>query len=204
MQDVGIFDNQGQEQDWDWLVANFGDIRVERAEPTKGTGSVYRVAKLQDRSGPAVQVVNVVDDSDEPMGGIRVVRHWPSAPVLPDWPAPVSVWFTRGVFGKTNENGDIGFGMGQGDFYFAPTRGASSVWVADEAGPSDLIQGLGMIGGSDHRHLDVTYRLVTGEPSPPAPPELPEQPPAPPPRNRWPKLVEKLDQVIALLEEHIE
>ena len=53
------------------------------------------------------------------------------------------------------------------------------MWVADVAGPSDLIRGLGMLGGSAHRHLDVTFRLVTGEPSP-LPPEQPEQPLAPP------------------------
>jgi hypothetical protein len=228
VEEIRIYDEEGEEKDWDWLAATFGKVRVQGAELSEGVSAAYRIVKLQERTGPAVQVVNVADRHGEPLAGVTVVRHWPDAPGLPGWPAPASVWLSRGVFGKTNENGDIGFGMGQGDFYFLPTEGASSVWVADESGPSDLIRGLGMIGGSNHRHLDVSFRLVGPQPLPEEPPQeppaqppekspeqppeepseqpeiAPEEPSIPPSLERWQKFIKKLDEIIALLQEQDE
>jgi hypothetical protein len=119
------------------------------------------------------------------------------------------------VFGKTNDRGDIGYGMGHGDYYFAPGEGASCVWVGDESGPSDLVSGLGMLGGTNHRHLDVHYRLVeidevpaekppetTPEEGPPV--TIPEHAPDSTPEDRWPLLLDKLDRIIAMLEERVQ
>jgi hypothetical protein len=243
---IRILDKQGQQRDWGWLRVNFGDIGVKRAEPVAGETSVYRVVKLQESEGPAVQVVNIAGEDGSSREGVVVVRHWPDAPELPAWPSPISRWRAKGVFGKTNNNGDIGFGMGHGDYYFATASGASSVWVADDAGQSDLITGLGMLGGTNHRHLDVYYQLLPVEQaSPDLPPGQPEEPPVdqppveeppdqpidppdtpiedppgePPevPRDgplgtpsikpgqasaaQWTVLIEKLDQIIALLED---
>jgi hypothetical protein len=201
-----VFDQGGQEQDWDWLVANFGAVNLERVEPAEGVTQVYRIVKLQDAEGPAVQIVNVVDGDGNAMAGIRVVRYWPDAPLLPDWPSPISRWRKRGVFGATNVEGDIGYGMGRGDYYFPPSGGASAVWVADPKGPSDFISGLGMLGATRHRHLDVFYQLQDlGEPPVEPPEEPPDEPPDEPPEEpldeRWQKLFEKLDRIITLLEE---
>jgi hypothetical protein len=227
---LDILDQEGQKRDWDWLVATFGPLRVERVEIPEGVSRVYRVVKLQGVEGPAVQVVTVSDPDGNALEGIRVVRHWPDAPDLPTWAPPISVWYREGVYGTTNADGNIGFGMGQGDYYFPPDSGASSLWVADETGPSDSISGLGMLGGTRHDHLDVTFQLVeveqpqpaeppAGPPATPAeplvePPSQPPQgPPAPPPEaaapgmpvqpavDRWQILMEKLDQIIAMLEE---
>lgn len=193
-----IYDGQGEEQDWDWLISNFGNISLERSEVTEGVTRVYRVMKLQDAEGPATQIVNVVDQDSHPLEGIHVVRYWPDAPELPEWPPPVSRWYDRGVYGPTNVNGDIGFGMGSGDYYFPPSAGASAVWVADQNGPSDVISGLGMLGASNHRHLNVYFQLKDVEEPPPPPP------PPPPPESNWEKLFDKLDRIIALLEEYLE
>ncbi len=203
-----VFDQQGEKQDWNWLTENFGAIVIERAKVAKKVTRIYRVVKLQDSEGPAVQVVNVADQDGNSMEAIRVVRHWPDAPELPAWPSPTSRWRDRGVFGKTNVEGNIGYGMGHGDYYFPPDGGASAVWVADEAGPSDLVSGLGMLGGTNHRHLDVYYQLVDVEkPSPPGPPEPPVEPPVEPPAElpdeRWRTLLEKLDLIIDMLEKKV-
>lgn len=183
-----IFDRQGREQDWNWLVANFGDISLQRAEISEGQRLAFRITKIQESEGPAVQIVHVTVEGSEPLAGICVARHWPDAPELPVWPPPASLWRDRGVHGKTNLEGDIGFGMGRGDYYFPPSCGASAVWVADSAGPSDFLSGLGMLGGTNHRHLDVHYQLegVETPSDPPPPPPPASTPPVPPPATSWP------------------
>jgi hypothetical protein len=213
MGDPKILDQQGQEQSWDWLVANFGAINLER--PAVTTGKVFRVVKLQDAEGAAVQIVQVFGLDGIPMSGVGVVRWWPDAPKLPGWGDEVSQWRKRGVYGLTNLAGDIGFGMGHGDYYFPPDGGASGVWVADIKGQSDFVSGLGMLGGTNHRHIDVFYQLVDLDLPPVEPPdeppdqppdkppdEPPDKPPDQPPADPWPVLFEKLDRIIALLEVH--
>jgi hypothetical protein len=211
MDNLKIYDQQGQERDWNWLVANFGEVRLQRAQIPQGVTKAYRIVKLTDAVGVGAQSVNVVNQQGKPLAGIRVVRHWPDAPPLPDWPAPTSRWHTQGVFGPTNVNGDIGFGMGQGDFYTLPNVGASSVWVADPSGPSDLVSGLGMVTGGNYRHLNLQFQLQESTPTPPTPPQPPEPEPPPPPSpspppptsdENWQTLFEKLDRIIALLEEY--
>jgi hypothetical protein len=207
-----VYDQEGDERDWHWLIANFGAIRVERAQVPEGASHVYRIVKLQDAEGPAVKIVHVEDEAGKPQGGIRVVRHWPDAPQLPEWPPPASRWQERGVYGDTNVNGDIGFGMGRGDYYFPPEGGASAVWVASSAGPSDYISGLGMLGGTNHRHIDVFYQLQAVEGKPPEPSPTPTPPPTPTPtptptphppeeEDNWEKLFNRLDRMIELLEQ---
>jgi hypothetical protein len=200
-----VFDQQGQERNWQWLVANFGPVSLERAETPQGTGQVFRVVKLQDREGPAVLVVHVTDQEGNPQDGVTVVRYWPDAPSLPDWPPPTSRWRARGVFGRTNPNGDIGYGLGAGDYYSPPDSGASAVWVAEQIGSSDFVSGLGMLSGTNHRHLEVHYQLqgIEGEPPPPEPlpPTPPEPtPPTPPPTDdNWARLFKQLDRIEAQL-----
>jgi hypothetical protein len=209
-----IYDQQGQERDWTWLIANFGAVKLERAEVAAGVDQVYRIVMIKDAEGPAVTVVNVTDPDGKPLENVRVVRYWPDAPSLPGWPPPASRWRDRGVYGGTNINGDIGFGMGRGDYFFPPSGGASALWVSDERGPSDFIEGLGMLGGTNHRHLNIYFQLQGVEaeppepPEPPAPPEppTPPEPPAPPTppapeeQENWDKLFERVDRIIELLE----
>jgi hypothetical protein len=198
-----VYDQEGNERDWHWLVANFGAIRVERTELPEGVSHHYRIVKLQDAEGPAVKIVHVQDQTGKPQEGVRVVRYWPDAPRLPEWSPPASRWQERGVYGDTNVNGDIGFGMGRGDYYFPPDGGASAVWIASSQGPSDYISGMGMLGGTNHRHIDVTFELQGEEGQPPPTPTPPPTPPPPEPPeegDNWDKLFSRLDRVIELLE----
>lgn len=180
MEKPTVLDGQGQERDWEWLIGSFGAVNLERAETTADQPHAYRVVSLRDTDGPAAMVVRVVDQDDNPLEGVHVVRYWSGAPKLPHWPSPTSNWHDEGVHGPTNKNGHIGFGMGGGEYYSVPNGGPCAVWVADEAGPSDLISGLGMLDKSKHRHLNITFRLESlAEQA--APPPMPlTQSPEPP------------------------
>jgi len=205
---VRIFDKQSKERDWTWLQATFGPVRIERAEAPAGVKQAFRLVGLLEREGPAVQVVGVSDAKGKPLQGVRVVRQWPDAPALPDWPSPVSRWHAKGVYGETNVNGSIGFGLGQGDHYSLTSAGVSSLWIADERGPSDLISGLGMVGGSAHRHLDVYFSLQPVTAAQPSEPKEGSEPPARPvstlTTEKWQLVLEKLDRIIDLLEKRVE
>lgn len=208
MEGVRIFDKQGKERDWTWLQATFGPVRIDRIEDLAGVKQVFRLVGLLEREGPAVQVVGVSDAENKPLKGVRVVRQWPDAPALPDWPSPVSRWHPKGVYGETNLNGSIGFGMGQGDYYSTISGGVSSLWIADERGPSDLISGLGMVGGSAHRHLDVYFSLQPVTAAKPSDPVGGAKPPADPvstltTEQKWQLVLQKLDLIIALLEKKV-
>ena len=36
-----VYDLQGEKRDWDWLVAAFGAVKLERAEVPEGTGHIF-------------------------------------------------------------------------------------------------------------------------------------------------------------------
>jgi len=171
------------------------------------------IVQLRVVEGTAIESVHVLDQDGNPLEGARVVRAWPDAPPLPGWSPPANRWRECGVYGVTDASGEIGFGMGHGDTYTPPDEGASAVWVAEEAGPSDLIDGLGMLEGEGHRHLDVTFRRqdVGTEPPPSPPPPAPPAP-APPPAlsspkppspsvEDWGTISDKLDRILELLEQ---
>ncbi len=202
MDNPTIIDQDGKEQDWDWLVANFGAVKVDRAQVSAENTAVYRVSRLQDVQGPAAQVVSVLDQDGTPLQGIRVVRHWPGAPDLPGWSPPVSVWHAQGVHGLTGTSGQLGFGLGADERYSQPDGGPGSIWIANDAGPSDLISGLGMLENTDHRHLNVSFLLTeVALATPPVPDEPP--PSQQMPDNAWELILEKLDQITALVEERL-
>jgi hypothetical protein len=206
-----IIDQQGQEQDWAWLSDSFGDVAIERAGAAEGHAHVYRVIRLRDTLGPAAQVVKVLDQAGLPLEGIRVVRHWPDAPELTGLVSPASVWRERGVRGPTNANGEIGFGMGKEDYYAAASEGPAAVWVAEQAGPSDLISGLGMLELTNHRHLDIVFQRekalsqAEATPSTSSAEQEVAVPPAPSPMvdEQWDRIFEKLDLIIDVLEERV-
>ena len=183
-----IFDKFMQLQDQKWLEENFGPVEHLEAPPGPG----YRLAALVEVDdlpplartsvkflppfeGRIIEasstiIVQVQGQGGGPVQGVRVARRWPDE-TLPNLPPELAAWgWTKGVYGDTNPNGDIGFGMGLGDYYFPPDKGASAVWV--EGG--DGVNGLGMIGGTNHRHLNLIYQWMDEQPPNPPPPPIPD------------------------------
>jgi hypothetical protein len=156
---VKVFDINGQQQDWDWLVANYGDIQIQKPN----ADSYFKVTELREKYGDSAFVVKVLREDGTPKTGKTVLFYWPDAP-----DAPGSGWLEQGVGGTTNENGDVGFGMGPGAYYTPPAGGPHKSWLFGE-NVSEMVEGIGMIAATDHHHIDVTFQWVEGEEPEPEP-----------------------------------
>jgi hypothetical protein len=144
-----IYDLDGMERDWDWLVANFGAVTLNR-----GTGAAS-VTVLRAVEGPNALVIHVENSEGTPMENVPVVFYWPDAPELP--PEQQACGLDRGIVGYTKSSGDVDFAMGPGAYYFPPGAGPHVVWVPVEG--TDCLRGLGMLGGTNHIHLDSVWRV---------------------------------------------
>ena len=171
-----IYDKYGNEKDWMWVRAEFGAVNVATAPE----GPAWRVVELREADGYAAILVRGTP-------GLRVARWWPDS-TLPSLPVDLATWKSQGVWATVKPEGHCDFGMGGGDYYYPPNAGASWYWVQ---GTSDCCQGWGMLGSTNHRHLDITFAWID-EPGPPPPPP-------PPPNNDEAR--EKIQQAQVLLNE---
>jgi len=144
-----IYDLNGLERDWEWLTTTFGAVTLDR-----GTGAAA-VTVLRAIEGPATLVIHVENPEGSPMENVPVVFYWPDADPLP--PEQQACGLDRGIVGNTNIDGDVGFGMGPGAYYTPPGAGPHIVWVAVEG--TDCLRGMGMLGRTNHIHLDSVWRL---------------------------------------------
>ena len=161
---MNIIDEEGKLRNQSWLQQNFGPVTIHTPTSTHQ----YEITELRANAGPAAIIARVLDTTGNPLPNILTVFHWPDAPALPR-----SGWHDAGVIGPTKQTGDVGHAMGGGAYYSPPTQGPHSLWIF---GPynSQMISGLGMIAGTSHRHLDVTFQDRTGSlPPPPFPPTPP-------------------------------
>jgi len=145
-QEVDVVNCEGEPADWEWLVEAFGDVRVQRG------GGATLTELTCDASGISSLRVRVYD-KDGPVEGAIVIYFWPGAPLLPE---EFRGWYDRGISAVTNNEGRADFAMGHGNYYFPPEGGASSIWVYPNG---DLLEGLGMLGGTNHTHLNSEWRV---------------------------------------------
>jgi hypothetical protein len=168
---IKIYDLTGSERNWSWVASLYGGVEVKPADAGQ---AAYRLVELREGVGAAIYLAGVRDAAGGPAAGVRVVRTWPGAPSLPGEP-----WLRQhgpnGVFGLTDEGGQVGFGGGGGDYYDpGQAPGPTAIWVGD--GPSDRVQGLGFLPLTEHQRLDPVFQWVETQPEPAEPPE----PPGPP------------------------
>lgn len=142
--DATIYDCEGDITNTTWLTSTFGAV----------TWSAGNLAELRCSVGPSVLVAKVVDYDGRPVENATVVLWYDSAPFLP--PELQQCGVDRGVYGPTNAEGLIGFGLGPDSYYFPPAGGPHLMFVA---GGGSCLAGLGMIGGTEHQHLDSTWLL---------------------------------------------
>lgn len=172
-----IYDMYGQERDPAWLLDRFGPVTVE------GSSDRFYVELLREVEGPTSMTVTIRDKNGSPIDGQAINFGWPDGEVT----------------GHTDVGGAVGFGMGGGAYYFPPNKGPHYV-IVDEL----RVEGLGMLGGTNHIHIEPTFREWDSGAPPPVepPPDPPEPPPEPPPtcEENWDALFDKLDTIIWHLE----
>jgi len=163
---VKIYDMHGNERDWAWAHERFGAIALSCSD----ANPPYRATKLYEIEGPTDLNVYVYGENGDPEKDIEVAFYWPDAPF--DSGAPSG--FRRCITGKTNAEGRCGFAMGGGAYYWPPGGGPHAVWLYGDQ-LSEIVSGLGMLGGTNHIHLNVVYQKInTSEPPPPPSPPPPE------------------------------
>lgn len=147
---IRVFDADGIERDLAWAIEEYNvKVIVTDCEGDKR----WALVELREVIGPSSMTVSLT----EPIEGIPIAIYWPDAPdpSLPGEPKPVK------LVQFTNAEGQTGFGMGA---YYKPWLGECgpyAVWVSNyPQDVSDLVDCLGMVGGTNHAHLEPTFRAI--------------------------------------------
>lgn len=166
--DIKVFDLEYKERDLAYAQSKYG-VAFRRAEVQPGQ-KVYRLAELWEKTGHSSLITQVLNEDGQPVAEVDVAFHWPDAPDL-SIPIYTHDWHRNFVHGLTNENGEVGPGMGPGAYHGEGEGGPHAVWVRDPDIPSDICEKLGMLAGTNHDHLDQKFQLMVegGEPEPPGP-----------------------------------
>lgn len=150
--------------DMAWVAAEYGST-FTRADPAAAAaaGTVFRLVEFSEREGPSNIDVFVVDAAGAPLAGIPVAFYFSSAP---DASRP-DEWYPVKVTGITEVTGRVGFALTASAYLPAcGAGGPHAIWVSvpgaapDTTIPSDLADRLGMLGGTNHRHLDLLFQRV--------------------------------------------
>lgn len=155
---IQIIDITGQVKDWTWLQQTYGPVTIE--EPGV-IGAYYKVTMLQEVEGIMGFCLSLRDAGGLPVAGTRVVYSWPGADEIVN-----SGWDGCGVVEVTNTIGTAEHTAGGGEGYVPPNKGPVSWWVYGEPECSQKISGLGWLGFTNHRHLQVTMQMTGVDPGP--------------------------------------
>lgn len=138
---VAVYDMNGNLRDMNWVTQTYGSW-IEKATPGVD-GSVFRVVELREIEGPVTIKAWVKDGSGNPLPGVTVRCSWPGGEEIK----------------TTEEDGTVSL-CAMGD-YIVPwgSGGARSMEVLGGA-PSDIARALGMLGGTNHRHIDMVFQLM--------------------------------------------
>jgi len=165
---IRVFDADGNEKSLEWALNKY-NVKLVIAAKSRDR---WEVVALHEVIGPSSMTVRVNIKDGIGAFAIPVAFWWPGAwedenavechPTEPKQP--------RKIRQITDLNGQTGFGMGGGAYYH-PSKGEQgphAVWVSEYPQyTSDLVDGLGMIGSSNHAHLEPTFQFAGGEIVPP-------------------------------------
>jgi hypothetical protein len=184
-----ILDEYGRERDWAWLEQTFGPVVIHPAAPGLGWRLVEMradrdlvlaenesvTATIGPLAAPTIMAKALAADG-RPVAELWLAWYWPDAPEnagsMPPNGLPAGMRPGRADRpGVTNFNGDVGFAMGPGAYYFPPAIGPHAVWCWGMN--SDVVFGLGMLGATNHDHLNLVFQQCLVDPVVPPPEPVP-------------------------------
>jgi hypothetical protein len=131
-----VYDVDGNQRTYQWAMNKYG-VRVEQR-----SGQGYHCVELREVSGPSGLEVWVYQANGLPAANVRV-EFW--------WPGDMAVRYTEA-------SGKAGFGYGPGSWITDPAVGGPHWLVVNSSSTCDAVSRLGMLAGTPHDHLDVSYR----------------------------------------------
>jgi hypothetical protein len=134
-----VYDMYGTQQTYLWAVDKYG-VRVEQMG-----GWAYHCVELREMTGPSSLEVWVYRADGLPKPDVRVEFHWPG---------DMAVAYTEA-------SGKAGFGYGPGSWIYDPAVGGPHWLVIENTSSCDAVSRLGMLAGTVHDHLNVSYRYAT-------------------------------------------
>lgn len=140
-----VYDADGHERHWAWLVAKYPGTRYLPAEALQK----FRLTTVRETVGPAAIVVQVRDMEGRPWRGY-VGLYWPNPEHPLSTEGAVSRWQPYvGAAQRTDEEGLAGFGIGGGSV-IREGKGPHWAWVLSPTVASDALADFGWLGGTDH------------------------------------------------------
>lgn len=162
MYEPEVYDQTNGRRDMTWLTKNFGARYVAAVNPGE---AVFRLARINVTEGPATVVVRVQADGNG-LQSHGVGLSWPDAPSNLVGSDFRTIYKPRAAVQWTDANGYTGFGLGAGSYIREVAQGGPhAAWVLHNLYQSDVLDGIGMLGGTNHvgpLHLVFDRRVDGG------------------------------------------
>jgi hypothetical protein len=153
-----VYDWDGVEKDWGWLQETYGNVRV--IEAAAGANSAaFRLKEIHVSHAEATLQVGSFNANGTARQGDHVCNTWPGIVVDPKHgnvdlrgdPSLKTVYRPIACVQSTDVNGQTGFGLGTGSYIQDMAAGGpNAVWITSPSYPSDVVDGIGMLGGTPH------------------------------------------------------
>ena len=163
---IKVVDMDYGEQSEQWAKDKYG---IDWDFAPVSDGWVWRLVELWEKTGTTSHITQVLDKNYQPVPNKIVTFYWSGAEESNI--ANELDWHSNYVYGLTNENGEVGPGMGIGAYHGEGEGGPHEVWVHDDYIKSDRLRKIGMLAGTFHDHLDCKFKLMYIGEQPPEPPE---------------------------------
>lgn len=157
-----VFDQNGNKKNMTWLQENFGDLKFHNG----GSGRKFKLMRVDITEGPAVIKVRVLNPGGAPQSNQPVANRWPDSSLQSLQGGGLqSLWYDRAHIQNTDGDGFTGFGIGRGSYIKDLAKGGPhTIWVLSPSIPSDGLEGVGMLGGTNHvGPLFLTFQIVDND-----------------------------------------